>query len=125
MTRYNASNNWETTINMGGGLGGGAGDTTLTVANATGHPTVPFKITIDDEICNVTVVATNEFTLERGQEGTTRAAHDDAAKVENLFTAETWEKVWDEVDSLAYGNWDGGEPGSNYGGFDAIDGGGV
>jgi len=24
-----------------------------------------------------------------------------------------------------YGNWDGGEPDSNYGGFDAIDGGGV
>ena len=95
MTRFNAANNWETTINMVGGLGGGEGDLTLTVADATGHPDVPFKITINNEICNVTAVATNDFTLERGQEGTTRAAHDSGAKVENLFTAETWSGLWD------------------------------
>ena len=125
MTRYNASNNWETTIDMVGGLGDGVGDTTLTVADASGHPTVPFKVTVNDEIMNVTAVATNDFTVERGQEGTTRAAHDDGAKVENFLTAEMYENLWDEVESLAYGNWDGGEPDSNYGGFDAIDGGEV
>ena len=125
MTRYNASNNWETTINMVGGLGDGAGDTTLTVADATGHPSVPFKITVEDEIMSVTVVSSNTFTVQRGQEDTARAAHDNGVVVENLFTAEVQNNLWDKVDSLAYGNWDGGKPDSNYGGFDAIDGGGV
>ncbi len=125
MIRYNAANNWETEINQTGGLGDGEGDTTLVVADASGHPAVPFKITIDSEICNVTAVATNTLTIVRGREGTTIAAHDDGTLVENLFTAEVQNDLWDEVDSLAYGNWDGGEPGTNYGGFDAIDGGGV
>ncbi len=123
--RFNAANNWETTINQVGGLGDDPGNTSLIVADATGHPDVPFKITIEDEICNVTNVATNTFTLERGQEDTVRAEHDDGVKVDHFFTAEVQNKLWDEVESLAYGNWDGGEPGSNYGGFDAIDGGGV
>ena len=99
MTRYNASNNWETAINMAGGLGDGAGDTTLTVADATGHPSVPFKITVEDEIMNVTAVSSNTFTVQRGQEGTTRAAHDSGAKVENLFTAEVQNNIWDEIES--------------------------
>ena len=100
MTRYNASNNWETVIDMFGGLDDGVGDLTLTVADATGHPDVPFKITINNEICNVTAVATNDFTLERGQEGTTRAAHDDGARVENLFTAEVQNSLWDDLDEI-------------------------
>ncbi len=123
--RFNAANNWETTIDMAGNLGGGEGDTELVVDDASGHPDVPFKVTIEDEICDVTAVATNDLTIVRGKEGTTIAAHDDGAKVENLFTAEVQNDLWDEVESLAYGNWDGGEPGTNYGGFDAIDGGGV
>ena len=80
---------------MVGGLGDGEGDTTLTVTDATGHPTVPFKVTIDDEIMNVTAVSSNDFTVERGQEGTTRAAHDDGVKVENFLTAEMWNLLWD------------------------------
>ncbi len=123
--RFNAANNWETTIDMAGNLGGTAGDTSLVVDDASGHPTVPFKVTIEDEICDVTAVATNTLTIVRAREVTTIAAHDDGVKVENLFTAEVQNDLWDEVDSLAYGNWDGGEPGTNYGGFDAIDGGGV
>ncbi len=68
---------------MAGNLGGTAGDTELVVADATGHPTVPFKVTIEGEICDVTAVATNTLTIVRGREGTTTAAHDDGAKVEN------------------------------------------
>ena len=85
---------------MVGGLGSGAGDTTLTVTDATGHPDVPFKVTINDEICNVTAVATNDFTLERGQESTARVAHGDGARVENLFTAEVQNSLWDDLDEI-------------------------
>ncbi len=31
----------------------------------------------------------------------------------------------DMINQIVFGNWDGGEPGTNYGGFAAIDGGGV
>ncbi len=153
MARYNAANNWATTINMVGGLGGGVGDTTLVVADSTNHPVVPFKITIEDEICNVTNVSSNIFTIERGKEGTARVTHNDGALVENLFTAEVQNDLWDEVelrgvpeggtenqvlvkisnddydvgweDVASGGNIDGGKPDTNYGGILAIDGGGV
>ena len=98
--RYNAANNWETTINMVGGLGGGEGDTTLTVTSSAGHPTVPFKITVEAEIMNVTAVGGNNLTVERGQEGTSRVAHADESKVENLFTAEVQNNMWDVLEEF-------------------------
>ncbi len=100
MTRYNAANNWATTINQGGGLGDDPGDTSLIVTDASGHPTTPFKITIEAEICNVTGVAGNTLTLERGQEGTSRVDHADGVTVANLFTAEVQNDLWDAVENI-------------------------
>lgn len=94
--RFNAANNWETTINMAGGLG--SGDTTVTVTDATGHPVPPFKASVGDEIMNVTAVSTNDLTVQRGQEGTSPASHDNGARVENRFTAEVQNELWDKVD---------------------------
>lgn len=94
MTRYNAANNWETTLD------GGINDavTSVAVVDATGHPTEPFKITVEKEIMNVTNVAGNTLTVVRGQEGTVAAAHDSGAVVENRLTAEVQNDLWDAVD---------------------------
>ena len=94
--RFNAANDWQTTINMVGGLG--SGDTTVTVTDATGHPVPPFKASVGDEIMNVTAVSTNDLTVQRGQEGTSPASHDNGARVENRFTAEVQNELWDEVE---------------------------
>lgn len=98
MTRYYASNNWETTINDSGGIDDSV--TSVVVTDSTGHPTVPFKITIDDEIMNVTNVTSNTLTIVRGQESTSAAAHTDGTAVEHRPTAEVWNDLWDRVDVL-------------------------
>ena len=72
-----------------------AADTTLTVANAAGFPTPPFKTSIDDgtdtngdggsdnaETINVTAVSGNTFTIERAQNGSTAKAHNNGAIVQ-------------------------------------------
>jgi len=62
--------------------------TTLTVASATNFPTAGnFHILIDSEIMVVTVVSGTTFTVTRGQEGTTAAAHASGAQVINILTA--------------------------------------
>lgn len=66
-------------------LGGAmlVGDTTLTVASATGFPTVNgFKVKIDNEVLLVTAGAgTTSWTVTRAQEGTAAAAHASGAAV--------------------------------------------
>ena len=94
--RYNAANNWETTINEAGGIDNI--ETSFTVSSTAGHPTVPFKITVDDEIMDVTAVNGTTLTVVRGREGTSGAPHDDGAVVENRFTAEVQNNLWDAVD---------------------------
>ncbi|MDA1013124.1 MAG: hypothetical protein O3A00_01585, partial [Planctomycetota bacterium] len=65
--------------------------TTLTLDSITGFPTsVPFTIQIDSEQLHVTAVntGTRVFTVSRGANGTTPAAHSATAKVTQLFTIE-------------------------------------
>ncbi|HEX5272508.1 MAG TPA: hypothetical protein VFW33_18550 [Gemmataceae bacterium] len=65
-----------------------AGDTSLTVANASAFPTAGnFRVLIDGEILLVTAVAGNTFTVTRGAEGTTAAAHAVSAYVTHVLTA--------------------------------------
>lgn len=65
-----------------------AGDTTLTVASAAAFPSSGnFRLLIDSEILLVTAVAGNTFTVSRGQEGTTAAAHANGAYVTHVLTA--------------------------------------
>jgi hypothetical protein len=50
--------------------------TTVTVASATGFPTSPFTIRVDDESMNVTAgFGTTTWTVTRGVNGTTAASH--------------------------------------------------
>jgi Tfp pilus assembly protein PilX len=53
-----------------------ATQTTLTVASATGFPTTPFTIRVDDESMTVTAgFGTTTWTVTRGVNGSTAAAH--------------------------------------------------
>src|ERR1700728_187381 len=67
-----------------------SGQTPLTVASAAGFPaTAPFRILIDNELMIVTAGAgTTTWTVTRGAEGTTAAAHSNGATVTQVLTAQ-------------------------------------
>lgn len=66
----------------------GAGDGSLTVSTAVPFPTVPqFRLLIENELILVTAVAGAVFTVTRGVEGTTAAAHAGGTGVFQVLTA--------------------------------------
>ena len=93
--RFYAANNWQTELaeNID------HLDTLFNVSDASGHPAVPFKISVEDEIMNVTDVTNDTLTVQRGQEDTEAVSHDTGAMVQNRFTAETINAFWDEFES--------------------------
>lgn len=62
--------------------------TSLTVSSITGVPSVQFRIVIGDEIMVVTAVVGTTFTVTRGAEGTTAAAHTSGDVVAHVLTKE-------------------------------------
>ena len=66
-----------------------AADLSLTVATGEGvkFPSAPFRITVVDEIMEVTAVATDVFTVVRAKEGTTAIDHTAGDAVELRITA--------------------------------------
>lgn len=70
-----------------------AGDLTLTVDDATGYPTAPFRIVLDpgsvadEEVCQVTNKAGTTFTVTRGYDGTTAKSHAIGATVIHAVVA--------------------------------------
>jgi hypothetical protein len=65
-----------------------AGATSLTVQGAAAFPASGnFRVLIDGEILLVTAVSGNTFTVTRGAEGTTAAAHAGGAYVTHVLTA--------------------------------------
>lgn len=70
-----------------------AGDLSMVVASAAGWPAVPFAAVIDpgsltvEEVVQVTNVAGTTFTITRGFDGTTAAAHSAAAVVRHSAIA--------------------------------------
>lgn len=65
-----------------------SGATTISVASGTGFPSGGnFTILIDSEILLVTGVAGTTWTVSRGSEGTTAAAHNSGATVTHILTA--------------------------------------
>jgi len=65
-----------------------AADTTITVSSAAGFPSQPqFRIRIDNELLLVTAVSGTTWTVQRGVEGTTAAAHASGATVTHVLTA--------------------------------------
>jgi hypothetical protein len=79
----------------------------------------------DYETCYYTGrdVGSSKLTgLDRGVEGNTPATWPAETACACLFTNAHWEAM---RKNAIYGNWDGGKPDTNYGGMNAIDGGGV
>ena len=73
-----------------------SGSTSLTVLSATNFPTYAyFRIRVESEIMIVTAVSSTTFTITRGAEGTTAAAHNSGVQVVHIVTAQ----------SLASSNW--------------------
>jgi len=104
MQRFNAANNWQEEIKDAGGISDT--DDQINVGEIDSNPIPPFKITVGDEIMNVTSISTFEgdstLFVERGQEGTTATAHDEGEDIVNRFTAEVQNNLWDKVEDLEY-----------------------
>ncbi len=64
-----------------------SGQTSITVASASGLPSPQFRVSIDDEILLVTGVAGTTLTATRGTEGTTAAGHPGGSLVTLTVTA--------------------------------------
>jgi len=83
LAQYQYANNPSTTL-AGAAT---AGATTITVVSGAGFPTQgKFTIIVDGEIMLVTGVAGTSWTVERGAEGTTAAAHNNNAAVTAVLT---------------------------------------
>lgn len=93
MPRLKAANNAQTTL----AANCTALDTVITVDDVLRFPDPPFRITVDDEIMEVTSIdyENKRFTVLRGVEGTVAAAHNVGAMVENRFTAGTYDELLD------------------------------
>ena len=88
----NAKNNAETILSASIN----SSVTSLTVAEASVLPVVPFVITIDNEIMTVTNVVGNVLTVTRGAESTTPAGHLAGVPVENRWTAGMHKEIVDD-----------------------------
>lgn len=93
MPRLKAANNAQTTL----AANCTALDTVIAVDDVLRFPDPPFRITVNDEIMEVTSVdyENKRFTVLRGVEGTVAAAHNVGAMVENRFTAGTFDELVD------------------------------
>lgn len=77
--------------------------TSLDVASATDFPSDGnFRILIGSEIMKVEAVSSNTFTVVRGTEGTSAAAHSDGDTVTLIITAESLKRYI--ADYVVYGN---------------------
>lgn len=91
-----------------------SGALTLAVDSASTFPTAgDFRIIIDDELFTVTAVSTNTFTVTRGVEGTTPAAHSDNAPVTHILTsASLMNLIYNRGISGTLGDWKPSSPGT-------------
>lgn len=76
----------------------GTEDTSLTVLDGSSFPDAPFVVSIEDEIIEVGAKDGNTFSaLVRGLEGTTPASHVSGVRVENRFTAGTYQQLVNDL----------------------------
>lgn len=79
-----------------------AGATSLTITSGTTFPSSgDFRIVIGTEIILVTVVSGSTWTITRGQEGTTAAAHSNGATVELYLTSGSLDRSYQDGFRLA------------------------
>ncbi len=102
----------------------GTGEFTYAILSSDNNFTDPEA---NYETVKITAIDSSDpyiLTVVRNQESTTGSAQEwgDDTSIMVSLTAVGWNEL---RDNAIYGNWDGGKPDTNYGGFDAIDGGGV
>lgn len=90
MAKQNYTNTASIATVSGAAISSGA--TSVTVANFTGWPSVPFwaefaRGTASAEVVKVTAVAGNVLTITRGQDGTTAAGHNVGDALEHIIPA--------------------------------------
>lgn len=74
-----------------------SGDTSLTITSGTSFPSSgDFRVVIDSEIVLVTAVSGTTWTIVRGQEGTTAAAHSNGAGVDLFLTTGSLDRAYQD-----------------------------
>lgn len=79
----------------------------LTVTSASGAPAPNFRVRIDNELILVTAATGTTWTVTRGIEGTTAAAHAAGAAVVCVLTAGVLAALRDHVQDVAHGGTGG------------------
>src|SRR5699024_2701104 len=87
--RLNAKNNAETRL----AEPVSESDTSIVVEDASVLPEVPYRLSIGDEIVEVTGADGNTLTVDRAVEGTEAFSHGEGVAVENRFTAGMYEGI--------------------------------
>src|SRR5699024_7837322 len=87
--RLNAKNNAETRL----AEPVSESDTSIMVEDASVLPEVPYRLSIGDEIVEVTGADGNTLTVDRAVEGTEAFSHGEGGAVENRFTAGMYEGI--------------------------------
>src|SRR5699024_4129767 len=93
--RLNAKNNAETKL----AEPVGEYDTSIIVEDASVLPEVPYRLSIGDEIVEVTGADGNTLTVDRAVEGTEAFSHDAGSMARNRFTAGMYEGIGTYVNS--------------------------
>ena len=76
--------------------------TTIVVTDASKFPTQGnFRIKIESEVCLVTSVSSNTFTVTRGYEGTTAVSHVDLKDVNEMISKDLLNRIF--ADCSQYG----------------------
>lgn len=87
--RLNAKNNAETRL----AEPVSETDTTIVVEDASVLPEVPYRLSIGDEIVEVTGADGNTLTVDRAVEGTEAFSHGEGVSVENRFTSGMYDGI--------------------------------
>lgn len=89
MARLNASNNAKSLLVSDVDNS----ETKFEVEDASGFPDAPFRLSLEDEIVEVTKVDGNTFTVKRAMEGTESSSHEEGTSAENRFTSGTYDEL--------------------------------
>lgn len=90
----NYRNNPTTTLN--GAINNSTTSVVVTSASVFSS-VVDFHVIVDSEIMRVTAVVSNTLTVVRGQEGTTAASHNDLARITQILTAESLQRLGSQI----------------------------
>ncbi len=82
------------------------------VVDASSFPAAPFIILINDEFMEVTAIAGNTLSVDRGQEGTSAADHDEEDLVRHIWSAGMHDELVDTTDSRLSDDRDPNEHGN-------------